>query len=125
MRAATANRQPSSGRTGAVLAGASLCEEQAMPFINLFPPPPSTTSVTTTSPIHEPAATATATSFRQTMANTKSTKMALDRQTILRRARERREQLVAEIARAKIELWETTIEQGVLVHLSKDNSLVE
>ena len=47
----------------------------------------------------------------------------LDRQDILRRARKRREQLAAEIARAKIELWETTIEQGVLTHLSKDKEL--
>ncbi|KAI5122307.1 hypothetical protein M0805_002383 [Coniferiporia weirii] len=48
----------------------------------------------------------------------------LDREDVLRRARVRREQLAAEIASAKIELWETTIEQGVLINLSKDKSLL-
>ena len=42
------------------------------------------------------------------------------REDILQRARERRSQLVAEIERAKIELWETTIEQGVLAHIAKE-----
>jgi hypothetical protein len=42
------------------------------------------------------------------------------REDILQRARERRSQLVAEIERAKIELWETTIEQGVLSHIAKE-----
>ncbi|KAL5525805.1 hypothetical protein ACEPAG_7142 [Sanghuangporus baumii] len=46
-----------------------------------------------------------------------------NREEVLRRARVRREQLAAEIARAKVELWETTIEQGVLTHLSKDKEL--
>ncbi|KAL5485989.1 hypothetical protein ACEPAI_7033 [Sanghuangporus weigelae] len=45
------------------------------------------------------------------------------RDEVLGRARVRREQLAAEIARAKVELWETTIEQGVLTHLSKDKEL--
>ena len=47
----------------------------------------------------------------------------LDRADILRRARSRREQLAKELARTKIELWETTIEQGVLTHISKDKEL--
>ncbi|KAL5504119.1 hypothetical protein ACEPAH_8192 [Sanghuangporus vaninii] len=46
-----------------------------------------------------------------------------NRDEVLQRARVRREQLAAEIARAKVELWETTIEQGVLTHLSKDKEL--
>lgn len=43
-----------------------------------------------------------------------------DKEDILRRAREQRRQLAAEIERAKVELWETTIEQGVLTHLIKE-----
>ncbi|KZP23811.1 hypothetical protein FIBSPDRAFT_446354 [Athelia psychrophila] len=43
-----------------------------------------------------------------------------DKQSILTRAKERRRQLVGEIDRAKVELWETTIEQGVLAQLVKE-----
>ncbi|KAH7884719.1 hypothetical protein F5I97DRAFT_1891490 [Phlebopus sp. FC_14] len=50
-------------------------------------------------------------------------KVSLAKDDILERARERRRQLVAEIERAKIELWETSIEGGVLIHLAKDSSL--
>ncbi|KII90028.1 hypothetical protein PLICRDRAFT_40215 [Plicaturopsis crispa FD-325 SS-3] len=39
---------------------------------------------------------------------------------VLAKAKERRRQLVAEIERAKVELWETTIEQGVLAQLAKE-----
>jgi hypothetical protein len=46
----------------------------------------------------------------------------LAREEILGRARERRRQLMAEIERAKVELWETTIEQGVLSQLIKDRA---
>jgi hypothetical protein len=42
------------------------------------------------------------------------------REDILLRAREQRRQLSAEIARAKVELWEATIEQGVLAQILKD-----
>ncbi|THH00278.1 hypothetical protein EW145_g7108, partial [Phellinidium pouzarii] len=44
----------------------------------------------------------------------------LEREDVRLRAHVRREQLATEVARAKIELWETTIEQGVLINLSKD-----
>ena len=47
---------------------------------------------------------------------------ALDKQVIIRRAKDRRQQLMVELERAKVELWETTIEQGVLNHLIKDHS---
>lgn len=47
----------------------------------------------------------------------------IDKADILQRARERRRQIVAEIERAKVELWETSIEGGVLVHLAKDPTL--
>lgn len=51
-------------------------------------------------------------------------KKTLDRDEVLRKAKARREQLAAELARTKIELWETTIEQGVLLNLLKDDQLV-
>ncbi|KAA1467498.1 hypothetical protein DENSPDRAFT_877365 [Dentipellis sp. KUC8613] len=44
-----------------------------------------------------------------------------NKQDIIRRARDRRAQLMAELERAKVQLWETTIEQGVLAHLAKDS----
>ncbi|KAN0120668.1 hypothetical protein V8E52_003937 [Russula decolorans] len=46
---------------------------------------------------------------------------ALNKQEVIRRARDRRRQLMIELERAKVELWETTIEQGVLNHLMKDH----
>lgn len=46
---------------------------------------------------------------------------ALTKQEIIQRAKERRQQLMAELERAKVELWEATIEQGVLSHLMKDH----
>jgi hypothetical protein len=47
----------------------------------------------------------------------------VDKEGVLQRARERRRQIVAEIERAKVELWETSIEGGVLGHLAKDPTL--
>jgi hypothetical protein len=46
---------------------------------------------------------------------------ALNKQEIIQRAKERRQQLVTELEKAKVELWEATIEQGVLSHLMKDH----
>ena len=43
-----------------------------------------------------------------------------NKQDILKRAKERRMQLLGEIDRAKVELWETTIEQGVLANIIKE-----
>lgn len=48
---------------------------------------------------------------------------AVHKDDILQRARERRRQIVGEIERAKVELWETSIEGGVLGHLMKDPTL--
>ncbi|KIK41743.1 hypothetical protein CY34DRAFT_805689 [Suillus luteus UH-Slu-Lm8-n1] len=48
---------------------------------------------------------------------------AIHKEDILLRARERRRQIVGEIERAKVELWETSIEGGVLGHLMKDPTL--
>lgn len=48
---------------------------------------------------------------------------AVHKEHILQRARERRRQIVGEIERAKVELWETSIEGGVLGHLMKDPTL--
>ena len=44
------------------------------------------------------------------------------KQEVIRRAKDRRQQLVAELGKAKVELWEATIEQGVLNQLMKDHS---
>ena len=46
---------------------------------------------------------------------------ALNKQEVIQRAKERRQQLVTALERAKVELWEATIEQGVLSHLMKDH----
>ena len=46
---------------------------------------------------------------------------ALNKQEIIQRAKYRRRQLMTELEKAKVELWETTIEQGVLNHLMKDH----
>ncbi|KAF9267762.1 hypothetical protein L218DRAFT_941179 [Marasmius fiardii PR-910] len=46
-------------------------------------------------------------------------KKALDRTELLRLAKERRAKLAEEIIKTRTQLWETTIEHGVLMHLSK------
>ncbi|KAF9468087.1 hypothetical protein BDZ94DRAFT_1209820 [Collybia nuda] len=51
-----------------------------------------------------------------------SSEKVLNKGDILRRATERRQQLVAEIDRVKTQLWETTIEQGALAYLNKHHS---
>ncbi|KAG5634222.1 hypothetical protein H0H81_002825 [Sphagnurus paluster] len=43
----------------------------------------------------------------------------LKKSDVLRRAMERKKQLMAEIDKVRTQLWETTIEQGVLSHMSK------
>jgi len=49
--------------------------------------------------------------------------LLLSRNEILENARERQRQLVAELECAKVELWEASIEGGVLVHLMRDNKI--
>ena len=44
----------------------------------------------------------------------------IDREDVFNRARAMRAQIVGEIERAKVELWETTMEGGCLSTLSKD-----
>ena len=44
----------------------------------------------------------------------------VDREDVMSRARQMRAQLMAEIERAKVELWETTMEGGCLAHVLKD-----
>jgi len=46
----------------------------------------------------------------------------LNKQELIQRAKDRRQQLVTELEKTKVELWEATIEQGVLNHLTKDYS---
>jgi len=51
-----------------------------------------------------------------------SGKKPLNKQEVIQRAKDRRQQLLKELEKAKVELWEATIEQGVLSHLMKDGS---
>jgi len=44
----------------------------------------------------------------------------LNKQELILRAKDRRQRLLAELEKAKVELWGATIEQGVLNHLMKD-----
>ena len=57
--------------------------------------------------------------------NTSSTISQSRKEEILRRAREKRRQVKEELDRVKTQLWETTIEQAALVHLSKRYELLE
>ncbi|KAI0001435.1 hypothetical protein BJV74DRAFT_818583 [Russula compacta] len=50
-----------------------------------------------------------------------SSNKALNKQEVIQRAKDRRQQLLTELQKAKVELWEVTIEQGVLNHLMKDH----
>ncbi|KAF8632223.1 hypothetical protein AX15_001981 [Amanita polypyramis BW_CC] len=52
--------------------------------------------------------------------STRSKQKKLSRQEIIRRAQERRKQLVEELEQVKVQLWEMTIEQSVLVELQKE-----
>jgi hypothetical protein len=45
---------------------------------------------------------------------------ASNKQEVIQRAKYRRRQLMTELEKAKVELWEATIEQGVLNHLMKE-----
>ncbi|KAI0058173.1 hypothetical protein BV25DRAFT_1902289 [Artomyces pyxidatus] len=94
----------------------------------LFPQPPTTITQPPVQPAHVRAAPVAYASTAQLMSLLDSRRMiqtssakAPNKQDILRRAKERRLQLAAELERAKVELWETTIEQGVLAHLVKDS----
>jgi len=51
-----------------------------------------------------------------------SAKKSLNKQEVIQRAKDRRQRLLTELQKAKVELWEATIEQGVLSHLMKDFS---
>ena len=44
---------------------------------------------------------------------------------VVQKARVRREEIAAELVRAKTELWETTIEQAVLIQLAKDKDFLK
>ncbi|KAJ7593103.1 hypothetical protein C8J56DRAFT_490864 [Mycena floridula] len=48
-----------------------------------------------------------------------TTEGGVGRDAILKRARERRRQIAEAIVAARLEVWETTLEQGVLAHLAK------
>jgi hypothetical protein len=46
------------------------------------------------------------------------------RDQLVKKAKEMRRQMVGEIGKSKVELWEMTMEQGVLTQLSKDDTLL-
>ena len=52
-------------------------------------------------------------------ATVSTTSKSLNKEDILRRANDRRAQLKAELDRVRTQLWETTVEQGVLAQLVK------
>lgn len=62
--------------------------------------------------------TTTTTTTSTTAAKSASAKSK--KEDIIKRAKERRKALQKELERAKVELWEVTIEQGVLAHLVKE-----
>ena len=68
------------------------------------------------------ATTGTATSIFTPSGTVAAPEKSLNKEDILRRAKEMRRQLSEEIAKAKIQLWETTIEQGVLTHFERQLS---
>jgi hypothetical protein len=70
-------------------------------------------------PTEGPTAPTSSRAFQATLGSLRPMPAA-NKQDILARAKERRRQLVGEIDRAKVELWETTIEQGVLAQLVKE-----
>lgn len=47
----------------------------------------------------------------------------MNRQDILRKVKKRRDEMKEEVSKTKVKLWETTIEQGVLMNILKDNDL--
>jgi len=65
------------------------------------------------------ATTGTATSTSTPSGTVAAPANLLNKEDIRRRVKERRRQLSEEIAKAKIQLWETTIEQGVSTHFEK------
>lgn len=68
---------------------------------------------------HENIRVSATTSQATPSTTSKQPERSLNKEEILRRANERRAQLKAELDRVRTQLWETTIEQGVLVHLVK------
>ncbi|KAF8842119.1 hypothetical protein BDN67DRAFT_424980 [Paxillus ammoniavirescens] len=95
------------------------------PFTDLAvaQPPPSAAQKGKAKATPAVASKASSASTRRSANTGTTTKATLAKDAILERARERRRQIAAEIERAKIEQWETSIEGGVLVHLLRDSSL--
>jgi hypothetical protein len=91
---------------------------QARPAYNFFQQPELLTAPAR-APTHGPTIPAPNSAFRS-LPGPLRRMPTLNKQDILAKARERRRQLVGEIDRAKVELWETTIEQGVLAQLVKE-----
>ncbi|KDQ59245.1 hypothetical protein JAAARDRAFT_33967 [Jaapia argillacea MUCL 33604] len=99
---------------------------QANQVPHLPPPAPTTRSLAFPTPLDPPTTVSAANLLRPARSiagpgRASVAKSTTNKDDVLRRAKERRRQLVAEIERAKVQLWESTLEQGVLTHLAKDN----
>lgn len=81
----------------------------------LFPSPSQTEVVNAPVISCTPATMTPASSAEASKANDKP----LNKVDIMQRAEERKKQLMDEINSIRTQLWETTIEQGVLSHMSK------
>jgi hypothetical protein len=87
---------------------------------------PMSSRASSAAPRQEPATSATTPTARTTSLSDQRRQApprvkALNKEEVIQRAKDRRQQLMVELERAKVELWETTIEQGVLNHLMKDH----
>ena len=90
---------------------------------------PISSRASSTVPIQGPTASAVAPAAQilslldqRRLSQGSSGKKLLSKQELIQRAKDRRQQLLSELEKAKVELWEATIEQGVLSHLMKDYS---
>lgn len=84
-----------------------------------FPPPKQTLPLQLSSPVQSSPPPAELRYKRCIAGPGAPTGRADDRAELLRKVQERRRELLGAIDRSKVELWETTIEQGVLTHMAR------
>ncbi|KAI0078801.1 hypothetical protein K474DRAFT_811121 [Panus rudis PR-1116 ss-1] len=106
-----------------------------IPSTSQLPPNPTAFSPTPTFPMpplftgpsvpymHTPFFTTPGVQVAQALAAVQPKPKVRNREDIIRRARAMRAKLVDEIERAKVAMWETTMESGLLTLLAKDKSL--
>jgi hypothetical protein len=119
-----AQSQPPPPASSRFLSGESQSPAPALPSDHLATltttVTPSMSRASSAAPRPWPAAPGTAPDQRRPSRASVGSK-ALNKQEIIQRSKERRQRLLAELERAKVELWEATLEQGVLSHLMKDH----